>query len=129
MLKCLKRLRGFRFTRHHNYNLSSRRLSAIEDFLQKRIYEIIKYGEKADEFINVSKYSVGIKTKNIPTSGVLNAIKENIKADPYITVVELAELLQVAMRTIERRLGELRAAGEIRRIGARKNGYWEVVES
>lgn len=128
MLKCLKRLRGFRFTRHHNYNLSSRRLSAIEDFLQKRIYEIVKYGEKADEFINLSKYRVGIKTKNIPTSGVLNAIKENIKADPYITVVELAELLQVTMRTIERRLGELRATGEVRRIGARKNGYWEVVE-
>ena len=103
--------------------------TGTEWFIPKHIPEIVGYSDKADEFIDVSKLRVGIKTKNIPTGVGLNAIKENIKADPYITVVELAELLQVTMRTIERRLGELRAAGEIRRIGARKNGYWEVVES
>ena len=44
MVARLKRLRGFRFTRHHHYNLNAARLSAIEDFLQKRISQIICYG-------------------------------------------------------------------------------------
>ena len=54
------------------------------------------------------------------------ALKENIRADPYVTAEELANLLQVTKRTVERKLSALRKSGEIRRIGARKNGYWEV---
>ena len=129
MLTRLKRLRGFRFTRHHHYNLSAARLSAIEDFLQKRISQILDYGEKADDLLRIASNNVGIKTKNIPTSGLINAIKENIKADPYITAMELAGLLQMPKRTVERKMSELRASGAIRRIGARKNGYWECVEA
>lgn len=126
MLKRLKALRGFRFKRHHHYNLRSARLAILEDFLQKRISQIVDYGEKADEFLRKSKGSVGIKTKNIPTREMVAALKENIRADPYVTAEELANLLQVTKRTVERKLSDLRKLGEIRRIGARKNGYWEV---
>ena len=48
MLERLKALKGFRFKRHKHYNLVTRRLRAIEDFLQKRIIQIEQFGEKAD---------------------------------------------------------------------------------
>ena len=48
---------------------------------------------------------------------------------PYVTAMELAGLLQMPKRTVERKMSELRASGVIRRIGARKNGYWECVEA
>ena len=47
----LAKLKGFRFRRHKYYNLPVDRLRRIEDFLQKRIAEILEFGSKADEFL------------------------------------------------------------------------------
>ena len=47
---------------------------------------------------------------------------------PPMTYVELAELLQVSESSIARKMKDLQSAGEIRRVGADKNGHWEVVE-
>ena len=54
-------------------------------------------------------------------------IKANLEAEPFITYVELSEIIGVAPRTIARKIKELQEAGEIRRVGADKNGHWEVV--
>ena len=43
-----------------------------------------------------------------------------------MTYVELAELLQVSESSIARKMKELQASGEICRVGADKNGHWEV---
>lgn len=40
---------------------------------------------------------------------------------------EYGALLGVSEATIKRRLGELRKAGMIVRMGSNKSGYWEVV--
>ena len=42
--------------------------------------------------------------------------------------MELAELLQVSPRWIARKMKELQATGEIRRVGADKNGWWDVLK-
>ena len=55
-------------------------------------------------------------------------IKSNLRADPFMTYVELAELLQVSESSIARKMKGLQSSGEIRRVGADKNGHWEVVE-
>ena len=44
-----------------------------------------------------------------------------------MTYVELAELLQVSESSIARKMKDLQSAGEIRRIGADKNGRWAVL--
>jgi len=44
----LSALKCFRINRHSKYNLSARRISAIEDFIQKRIREIAEYAVKAE---------------------------------------------------------------------------------
>ena len=51
----------------------------------------------------------------------------NLKADPFVSYEELAELLGIPRRTLARRMKELASAGAIRRVGAAKNGYWEVI--
>ncbi len=51
-----------------------------------------------------------------------------MKADPFITKAELAELLQVSPRWIAQKMKKLQAAGEIRRVGADKNGWWDVLK-
>jgi DNA-binding Lrp family transcriptional regulator len=51
----------------------------------------------------------------------------NLKADPFVSYDELSELMGVPRRTIARRIKELADVGKIRRIGAAKNGCWEVL--
>ena len=120
----LERLKGFRFMRHKYYNLSAGRLCAIEDFLQKRVSEILKFGSLSDDLLKIAAVSDSV---NHVTEGSLALqIKSNLKADPFVTYVELAELLQVSESSIARKMKDLQASGEIRRIGADKNGHWEV---
>ena len=67
---------------------------------------------------------VGIKSTDFDSLGY--QILENMRADKYITAAEIADILQVEQRTIERRIKQLRENGEIVRVGSRKTGYWQV---
>ena len=125
MRACLERLRGFRFKHHKYYNLPVDRLHAIEDFLQKRASEILEFGDRSDDLLKIEPVSDSV---NHVTEGSLALqIKSNLRADPFMTYVELAELLQVSESSIARKMKDLQSAGEIRRIGADKNGRWAVL--
>ena len=132
----VERLRGFRFQRHPHYNLPTDRLRILEDFLQKRIDEILNYkGKQAGlTSISVGDYTIKNKnfnqdcTKNNSDSKVLSeAIKENLKADPFVTTDELAEILQLSRRTVSSELKRLSEIKAIERLGSRKTGYWKVL--
>ena len=47
-----------------------------------------------------------------------------VRANPAITIPELAELIGVSTRTIERHLQKLQEQGRLRRIGPAKGGHW-----
>ena len=134
MKERLDGLRGFRIKRHPRYNLPVRRIEAIEDFTQKRIREICEYGANADDFLSIKagKCTVNRAKGSVqctPTSDSLSEqIKQNMRADPFITKMELADLLQISPRWVARKMKGLQSSGEIRRVGADKNGHWEVVE-
>jgi hypothetical protein len=124
MRACLERLRGFRFKHHKYYNLPVDRLHAIEDFLQKRASEILEFGDRSDDLLKIEAVSDSVN--HVADGSLALQIKSNLRADPFMTYVELAELLQVSESSIARKMKELQASGEIRRIGADKNGHWEV---
>lgn len=135
----LTKLHGFRFSRHSTYNLHARRLGKIEDFLQNRIDKIIDSTDKADDYLLISQKSGGVNPVGLADGGGVNSffnadeslglqIKVNLRADPFITTREISEVLNVPLRTVERKMKALREAGQIRRIGAAKNGHWEVNE-
>ena len=127
MRKRLARLKGFRFTRHKYYNLPVDRLRKIEDFLQRRVSEILEYGTRADELLRLSEKHDSVNHVSSESLGV--QIKSSLSADPFITYEELAEVLQVSPSSIARKMKELQASGEIRRVGADKNGWWDVCKN
>ncbi len=133
MKERLDGLRGFRIKRHPRYNLPVRRIEAIEDFTQKRIREICEYGAKADDFLAIQADECTVNRAQDSVQCTHNSdslseqIKQNMRADPFITKMELADLLQISPRWVARKMKDLQASGEIRRIGADKNGHWEVV--
>ena len=134
MKERLDGLRGFRIKRHPRYNLPVRRIEAIEDFTQKRIREICEYGAKADDFLAIQAGECTVNRAQDSVQCTHNSdslseqIKQNMRADPFITKMELADLLQISPRWVARKMKDLQASGEIRRVGADKNGHWEVVE-
>ena len=79
-------------------------------------------------------------TINDPINGTLNEdgtingtlksqIMDIIRDNPNVNAIQLTKSLNKSLRQIRRFLAELQASGSIRRVGARKNGHWEVVNN
>ena len=125
MLERMKALKGFRFKRHKYYNLPQDRLRSIEKFLQSRILQIEEFAQKADDIFEISTKCGTVNPVN--NESLALQIIANLKADPFVSYDELSELMGVPRRTVARRIKELADAGRIRRVGAAKNGPWEVL--
>ena len=125
MLERMKALKGFRFKRHKYYNLPQDRLHSIEKFIQSRILQIEEFAQKADDIFEISTKCGTVNPVN--NESLALQIIANLKADPFVSYDELSELMGVPRRTVARRIKELADAGRIRRVGAAKNGHWEVL--
>jgi len=55
---------------------------------------------------------------------IVNAIKQN----QFVSQTEIAKELSLARETVNRNMKKLQEKGIIKRIGADKNGHWEVIE-
>ena len=53
-------------------------------------------------------------------------IIDAIKANPYITQEELADIIGITKKSITVNMKKLQNSGLIKRIGANKNGYWQI---
>ncbi len=51
-----------------------------------------------------------------------------LRADRHTTAAKIAADLDMSARQIERMLADMKAKGIIRRIGANRNGYWEIAD-
>jgi predicted HTH transcriptional regulator len=80
--------------------------------------------------LNYGVNDVNSDVKNMVNSNadrddiVLNIIREN----PNVTQSELADNLGVSIRTAQRTLDKMIKNGKIRRIGAKRGGYWDIIE-
>lgn len=78
-----------------------------------------KGSPKAEAASGKRRVSVG------KTSGkILEACRER----PSVTIPELAELIGITERSVQRNIQNLQKDGLLRRIGGRKEGLWEVME-
>lgn len=79
-------------------------------------------------------------TINDPLNGTLNEdgtingtlksqIMDIIRDNPNVNAIQLTKSLNKSLRQIRRFLAELQASGSIRRVGAKKNGHWEVINN
>ena len=63
------------------------------------------------------------------TSGETSGkIWELIQSDTRITIPEMAKIIGITERSIERNLQKLQAANLLKRKGGNKGGHWEVLE-
>lgn len=67
------------------------------------------------------------KVSGIMSGKVSGKILAAIARQPGIAIPQLAELIGVSSRTIERHLRKLQELGQLRRVGGAKGGHWEVI--
>ena len=79
---------------------------------------------KKDEDIN-AEINEGINA-GIKLSDKQLKIIAVLKKNPYFTIKDLSESLEVNHSTVERNIKKLRDNGIIERVGARKDGHWVV---
>jgi ATP-dependent DNA helicase RecG len=53
---------------------------------------------------------------------------ELFKANPALTIPELAEQMGKSERTVERAVRKLREVGRLKRVGPAKGGHWDVAK-
>ena len=86
----------------------------------KNRYTHIRYTE------NIEKTSVendkNFGTKDKTSVQIIELMKEN----PSITLQQVAEKIGLSKRAVEMQVKKLREQGKVNRIGATKNGLWEV---
>ena len=69
------------------------------------------------------------KTTVITTEKTAEKIVRLMKANPYITNKELAEVCGITEDGVYWNTKKLKKNNRIRRIGGDKGGYWEVIEN
>ena len=83
---------------------------------------------KIDENFGVKEKSSVEIVENFSTNEKTSVqILELIKNNPRITLQEIAEKMNRSKRAIEMQVKKLRENGVLKRVGATKNGYWEIV--
>lgn len=81
---------------------------------------IEKGGEKGSE----KKFGEKEKSSEKTSGKILSLLKEN----PKLSAKELAKLIGITSRAVEKQISSLKKEGRIKRKGSPKGGYWEVLE-
>jgi Fic family protein len=86
--------------------------SEFVEFILKCILDVLESSVK-----NSDKSSVKTETKTLYI----------IKSNPKITLKEIASILNLSTRAVEKQVSKLKKENKLRRVGSRKDGFWEVV--
>ena len=90
------------------------------EFMLGEILETLKKHRQKSTDVGIN---VGINTDN-PESMVLHVIRQNSHASAR----QVAELVGLTPRQVERIIAKLKRQGILVRCGANKNGYWQIVD-
>ncbi|WP_413854208.1 RNA-binding domain-containing protein [Candidatus Ruminimicrobium bovinum] len=88
--------------------------------LKKDFYQKIKISNQVSEQTENNKLTKNKSTKE----KILDAIREN----PKITKKELSLKLNISISGIDKNIKQLRQDGIIKRLGANKNGSWQIIK-
>lgn len=79
-----------------------------------------------------SVQNLPVNGKNLPVNLPVNKIQAELinllKENPSYTYDDLAEKISRTRETVRVNLRKLEGLGIIKRVGADKNGHWEIVE-
>lgn len=108
-----------------NNELKNRYTHIDYDEYIKKFGDNDKSSEKNQSINDTAKITQKITVKiTVNQQKIIDVIKEN----PFATQEELSNIVGIARLNINKNMKKLQEQGIIKRIGADKNGHWEVIE-
>ena len=112
-----------------NNELKNRYTHIDYDEYMKKFGDNQKGSEKKQLINDTAKITKKITQKitvkiTVNQQKIIDVIKEN----PFITQEELSKIVGIARLNINKNMKKLQELGIIKRVGADKNGHWEVIE-
>jgi len=101
----------------------------LEEHIRNISKEIEAYKKsQTDDPINIASDPINITSDpiNAFSDPITEQLYRAILKDASLNYAEYATMIGVSEATVKRRLGELKKAGVIIRIGSNKTGHWQV---
>jgi len=100
------------------------RVEATDDFVKTTVGKASANGGSVPTFLKPEQAEAGKRRESVgKASGKILAI---CRESPSVTIPELALMLGITERSVQRNMQKLQLLGLLRRVGGRKEGYWEV---
>ena len=126
-------------------NISATQMQARKTNLKKGIHENSVYlerffrnlllGENHDlknRYIHIDYTRYMAQGDNVNDNARLTAnqqkIIDEVRKNPFVTQEELSECIGITLANINRNMKRLQEQALVRRVGADKNGYWEILK-
>ena len=100
-----------------------KKLVFVEQIITGKIREITETGKKQQKIPNNVPVNVSV---NVHLNDTEKYILKLISDNPRITYNEIAKEIYMNRKTAQRNIEKLKASGLLKRVGADKNGYWEI---
>ena len=110
--------------------------SIIRDY-QSKYYEVLEESGAIGESTPFIEFMLEIILKTIKSSvnnSVISSVNTEdkilkyLKQNPKFTIKELAQILDLTTRAIEKQMAKLKKENKILRVGSARKGHWEVVD-
>jgi predicted HTH transcriptional regulator len=84
----------------------------------------------ANDTVNSSNDPVKLSNELVKSSNdtVNDTVFTLIKDNNNVTAIEISEQLNISLRTVRRRIKELKNGHKLERIGSDKTGSWKITE-
>ena len=96
----------------------------LNDTLNGTLYDPVKENGTINGTINDT-----VKGNGTLNDTLKSQIIEMIRVNPNVNAIQLTKSLKKSLRQIRRFLAQLQSDGTIRRVGAKKNGHWEIINN
>ncbi len=98
--------------------------STVPDYQIEFDSVIVDFKMEADEHVEQTSGKMSGKTSGKTSGKILELVKEN----KYISIPEMAKIIGVSERSIERNIENLKNDDLLKRVGPAKGGYWKATE-
>ena len=110
---------------HIDYDEYIKKFGENDKSSEKKFGDNQKSSEKNQSINDTAKITQKITVKiTVNQQKIIDVIKEN----PFATQEELSNIVGIARLNINKNMKKLQEQGIIKRVGADKNGHWEVIE-
>jgi ATP-dependent DNA helicase RecG len=94
--------------------------------VHRKPVEELDLADKGSEKVQASDVMSGKRRESVGKAS--GKILEACREKPSVTIPELAELIGITERSVQRNIQNLQRDGLLRRVGGRKEGHWEALE-